>query len=145
MDDAARAAFLQQFCDAQDAPLLGFCVLGGSYAEGIDLTGDRLIGTAIVGVGLPQVGPEPDLLRDYYNAQNGAGFDYAYRFPGMNKVLQAAGRVIRTERDRGVVLLIDDRFASPSYRALFPAHWAHARCTTPERLPQQLADFWRTS
>lgn len=145
MDDAARAAFLQQFCDAPDAPLLGFCVLGGSYAEGIDLTGDRLIGTAIVGVGLPQVGPEPDLLRDYYNAQNGAGFDYAYRFPGMNKVLQAAGRVIRTERDRGVVLLIDDRFASPSYRALFPAHWAHARCTTPERLPQQLADFWRTS
>lgn len=142
MDDAARADFLRQFADTPDAPLLGFCVLGGMYAEGIDLIGDRLIGTAIIGVGLPQIGPEPDLLRGYYDEQNGAGFDFAYRFPGMNKVLQAAGRVIRTETDRGVVLLIDDRFATPAYRALFPPHWRDAQHTSPDQLPKQLHEFW---
>lgn len=141
MDDAARAAFLDRFVCGGET-LLGFCVLGGIYAEGIDLTGDRLIGTAIVGVGLPQVGAEPDALRDYYNAQNGAGFDFAYRFPGMNKVLQAAGRVIRTETDRGVVLLIDDRFNTAAYRALFPPHWRGARRVTEQTLPAELAAFW---
>ena len=141
MDEDARAAFLQRF-DGEDGPLLGFCVLGGVFAEGVDLTGDRLIGTAIVGVGLPQIGPEPDALRDYYNEKSGSGFDYAYRFPGMNKVLQAAGRVIRTETDRGVVLLIDDRFRTPAYRALFPPHWQGARSVTHATLRGMLDEFW---
>ncbi len=142
MDEDARAAFLTQF-DNDDGALLGFCVLGGIFAEGVDLTGDRLIGTAIVGVGLPQIGPEPDALRDYFNEKNGSGFDYAYRFPGMNKVLQAAGRVIRTEEDCGVVLLIDDRFRTPAYRALFPPHWAGAKSVTPDTMPGLLSEFWR--
>ncbi|MBQ9082632.1 MAG: PD-(D/E)XK nuclease family protein [Clostridia bacterium] len=142
MDEEAREAFLTQFRTG-DGALLGFCVLGGIFAEGVDLAGDRLIGTAVVGVGLPQIGPEPDALRDYYDAQNGSGFDYAYRFPGMNKVLQAAGRVIRTENGRGVVLLIDDRFRTPAYRALFPVHWQGAVAVTPDTLPGLLAEFWR--
>ena len=105
--------------------LLGFGVLGGVFGEGVDLAGDRLIGCAIVGVGLPQVNPRQEMLRRYYDEQNGCGFDYAYRFPGMNKVLQAAGRVIRTPEDKGVVLLLDDRFALPEYARLFPPHWRH--------------------
>lgn len=145
MDEDARVNFLARFEKAEGYTLLGFCVLGGIFAEGVDLTGDRLIGTAIVGVGLPQIGPEPDALRDYYNEKSSNGFDYAYRFPGMNKVLQAAGRVIRTESDRGVVLLIDDRFSTPAYRALFPLHWQHCRSVTTESLPRVLADFWGTT
>lgn len=102
--------------------LAGFCVLGGFFGEGIDLAGDRLIGVVIVGVGLPKVGRDQDLLRDYYEETRGMGFDYAYRFPGMNKVLQAMGRVIRTPEDRGLALLIDSRFAYSSYQSLFPGH-----------------------
>ncbi len=100
MDDAARAAFLARFEPDPAHTLLGFAVMGGIFGEGVDLAGDRLIGCAIVGVGLPQVNPRQEMLRRYYDAQNGAGFDYAYRYPGMNKVLQAAGRVIRTRRTR---------------------------------------------
>ena len=95
LDDAARAAFLARFEPDPAHTLLGFAVMGGIFGEGVDLAGDRLIGCAIVGVGLPQVNPRQEMLRRYYDAQNGAGFDYAYRYPGMNKVLQAAGRVIR--------------------------------------------------
>lgn len=94
--------------------------MGGVFGEGVDLTGDRLIGVGIVGPGLPQVGPRQEQLRDYFERTRGSGFDYAYRYPGMNKVLQAAGRVIRTPRDKGVVLLIDNRFAMPDYRRLMP-------------------------
>ncbi|MDR3278197.1 MAG: ATP-dependent DNA helicase [Oscillospiraceae bacterium] len=142
MDDAARERFLARFT-AENAPLVGFCVLGGAFSEGIDLTGDKLIGAIIVGVGLPQINVETDIVRAYYDARNGAGYDFAYKFPGMNKVLQAAGRVIRSERDRGVVLLIDDRFAQPQYAALFPAHWAHRRFIgSSEDLPAALARFW---
>ena len=104
-------------------PSLGFAVMGGVFGEGIDLVGDRLIGAIIVGVGLPQLCVERDLIRDYFQEKTGAGFDYAYTFPGMNRVLQATGRVIRSETDRGVVLLIDARFAEPRYRRLFPAWW----------------------
>ena len=100
--------------------------MGGIFGEGVDLVGDRLIGCAIVGVGLPQVNPRQEILRRYYDEAGGTGFDYAYRFPGMNKVLQAAGRVIRTQEDRGVVLLLDDRFAAPEYTRLFPPPLASA-------------------
>ena len=113
---------LRQFAPAPTAPLLGFAVLGGVFGEGVDLAGDRLIGAAIVGPGLPRVGPRQEQLRDYFEQTRGSGFDYAYRYPGMNKVLQAAGRVIRTPRDKGVVLLIDSRFALPDYRRLMPPH-----------------------
>ena len=100
LDDAGRAAFLERFSPRPEKTLLGFGVMGGIFGEGVDLAGDRLIGCAIVGVGLPQVSPRQEMLRRYYDAQNGAGFDYAYRWPGMNKVLQAAGRVIRTQEDK---------------------------------------------
>ena len=143
LDDAARAAFLARFEPDPAHTLLGFAVMGGIFGEGVDLAGDRLIGCAIVGVGLPQVNPRQEMLRRYYDAQNGAGFDYAYRYPGMNKVLQAAGRVIRTPEDKGVVLLLDDRFAKPEYQRLFPLHWKHLQYLPgPAALETALAAFW---
>ena len=143
LDDAARAAFLARFEPDPAHTLLGFAVMGGIFGEGVDLAGDRLIGCAIVGVGLPQVNPRQEMLRRYYDAQNGAGFDYAYRYPGMNKVLQAAGRVIRAPEDKGVVLLLDDRFAKPDYQRLFPLHWKHLQYLPgPAALETALAAFW---
>ena len=143
MEEEEREAFLQRFqADAADT-LVGFCVLGGIYAEGIDLRGERLIGTVIVGVGLPQIGLEQDMIRDYYDRRDGRGFDYAYRYPGMNKVLQAAGRVIRDESERGVVVLIDQRFTSPAYRPLLPQHWRHYAAVRDGRmLEERLRRFW---
>ena len=143
LDDAARAEFLAQFVPDPAETLLGFGVMGGIFGEGVDLAGSRLIGCAIVGVGLPQVNPQQEMLRRYYDAQNGSGFDYAYRYPGMNKVLQAAGRVIRTPEDRGAVLLLDDRFAQQEYIRLFPPHWRHIRyLRSCEELAAALQDFW---
>lgn len=143
MGEQEREAFLAAFSEQSGKTLLGFCVLGGLFAEGVDLAGNRLIGTAVVGVGLPQIGPEQDSLRDYFDGQSKDGFEYAYQFPGMNKVLQAAGRVIRTEADRGVVLLIDSRFTTARYQALFPPHWGHWQRATAQSLPGQLAAFWQ--
>ena len=118
-------------------------MLGGVYSEGIDLKGDRLIGTAVVGVGLPQVHPEQELLRSYFERKYGMGYPFAYRYPGMNKVLQAAGRVIRSEQDRGVVLLIDSRFTTGAYLALFPGHWRGYRTVRScAALSHQLQEFW---
>lgn len=143
MDEAARENFLAGFAAQTQQTLVGFCVLGGIFAEGIDLAGERLIGSVIVGVGLPQIGPEQDALRDYYEAARGDGFAYAYQYPGMNKVLQAAGRVIRTPEDRGAVLLIDSRYASARYRRLFPPHWAHCRSVrSGEEVRSLLCAFW---
>lgn len=144
MDEAARETFVAAFKEESTCSLLAFCVLGGIFSEGIDLPGNRLIGTAIAGVGLPQIGPQPNSFRAYYDEENGCGFEYAYQFPGMNKVLQAAGRVIRTETDRGVVLLIDSRFTTQQYQALFPAHWAHWQQTGQYSLPGQLRQFWQS-
>lgn len=123
MGEEERARFLGRFDAGNRETLIGFCVLGGIFSEGIDLTGERLIGSVIVGVGLPKINLRQDLIRDYFDEKNGAGYDYAYVFPGMNKVLQAAGRVIRTEEDTGLVLLIDSRFATAKYRRLYPTHW----------------------
>ena len=143
LDDDARAEFLAQFVPDPQETLLGFGVLGGIFGEGVDLAGDRLIGCAIVGVGLPQVNPRQEMLRRYYDETSGTGFDYAYRCPGMNKVLQAAGRVIRTPEDRGVVLLLDDRFAQPEYARLFPPHWRHIRyLNSAAALTAELEQFW---
>lgn len=143
MDATARQAFLDQFQAEPDQTLVGFCVLGGIFSEGIDLRGDRLIGVAIVSVGLPGINPETDLIRDYYNHENGQGFAYAYQLPGMNNVLQAAGRLIRSTKDVGIVLLLDQRFASRRYTALFPEHWQYYQ--TIQSVPQLTAtidNFW---
>ena len=144
MDEARRTAFLEQFSPAPAQSLLGFAVLGGVFGEGVDLTGDRLIGVAVVGPGLPQVSARQEQLRDHFEQTRGCGFDYAYRFPGMNKVLQAAGRLIRTPEDRGVVLLFDNRFITPEYLRLMPPHWSHLRTVyTTEALETALQAFWQ--
>ncbi|MBF2664627.1 ATP-dependent DNA helicase [Listeria seeligeri] len=146
MDEERREAFLEAFKAGNLETLVGFCVLGGVFSEGIDLRGERLIGAAIVGVGLAQLNPESDLIKDYYNETIGQGFDYAYQLPGMNKVLQAVGRVIRGESDRGVVLLIDERFSASRYRTLFPAHWNHAKIVkNTKEITEQVTEFWRNN
>jgi len=143
MSEAEREDFLSEFDEDGEESLLGFCVLGGIYSEGIDLRGERLIGTVIVGVGLPQINPETDALKRYYDERSGQGFDYSYRYPGMNKVLQAAGRVIRGMEDKGAVLLIDDRFTKPEYLSLFPPHWSDFRAVRSTReLEEDLRAFW---
>lgn len=144
MDEDQRTEFLAQFLSRDGKPLLGFAVLGGVFGEGVDLTGESLIGVAVVSPGLPQIGPRQEQLRDYFEETRGAGFDYAYRYPGINKVLQAAGRVIRTPQDRGVVLLIDDRFLAPDTRRLMPPHWEHLRVVdSADAWKDELAAFWK--
>lgn len=120
MDEAEREAFLAWFEASSDITQVAFCVMGGIFSEGIDLKGDCLIGAVIVGVGLPQVGMERNILKTYYDEKMNCGFDYAYKNPGMNKVLQSLGRVIRDEGDLGMVLLIDERFSRYEYRRLLP-------------------------
>lgn len=143
MEEAEREAFLAQFRDDNPHTLIGFCVLGGLYAEGIDLRGNRLIGAIVVGTGLPGISTERDLLQSYYEHRSGNGFAFAYRYPGMNRVLQAAGRVIRSEDDRGVVVLIDERFGSSGCRALLPEHWhGYTAVRTPQDIGRRLAAFW---
>ena len=127
MDEEERADFLARFDADNSTTLIGFAVLGGIFSEGIDLKGDRLIGAVIVGTGIPKVTLRQEQIRHYFDQKNGQGYDYAYTYPGMNKVLQAAGRVIRTEQDCGLVLLIDRRFTTASYRSLFPHHWSHMK------------------
>ncbi|MCL1835104.1 MAG: ATP-dependent DNA helicase [Oscillospiraceae bacterium] len=145
MTEGERSEFLALFEDdgcAESEAFVAFCVLGGVFSEGVDLAGDKLIGAIITGVGLPQVNRELDVVRDQYGGP-GRGYDFAYRYPGMNKVLQAAGRVIRSESDRGVVLLIDERFSSRSYRTLFPPHWNDSRVVRDTReLAEALGGFW---
>ncbi len=145
MTDAEKEEFLTRFVEEPAGTVVGFCVLGGIYAEGIDLKGERLIGTAVVGVGLPQVNREQELLRSYYEKTMGGGFAFAYQYPGMNKVLQAAGRVIRSETDRGAVLFIDSRFSQYAYRRLLPPHWEDCRqsVSAPGELEEALLRFWR--
>jgi Rad3-related DNA helicase len=121
MDESGREAYLSEFYEGNN--ILAFAVMGGVFSEGIDLTGERLIGAAIVGVGLPLISPKRDALRNHYDSTISSGFEYAYMFPGMNKVMQAAGRVIRAETDRGVILLIDTRFTDRRYLELFPHEW----------------------
>ncbi len=121
MSEAERQAFLDRF--APGGAGVGFAVLGGAFGEGVDLPGDRLIGAFVATLGLPQVNPVNEQLRERMQKLFGAGYDYTYLYPGIQKVVQAAGRVIRTESDRGVVWLIDDRFAQPGIRALMPAWW----------------------
>lgn len=144
MNEQEREEFLERFSIGNDETLVGFCVLGGIYSEGIDLQGDRLIGVIVVGVGLPQIAPVTDIIREYYDKKNRMGYAFAYMYPGMNKVLQAAGRVIRSEDDRGVVVLIDDRFSTKAYRDLMPEHWhGYSHVRSIEQLQQIVSDFWK--
>ncbi|MCZ8514221.1 ATP-dependent DNA helicase [Paenibacillus filicis] len=125
MTEEERERFLAAFQESNGETLAGFTVMGGLFSEGIDLVGDRLTGVAVVGVGLPQIGPERDLIKNHFDESGKDGFDYAYVYPGMNKVLQAGGRLIRSETDRGVLMLVDDRFLQPKYRQLLPYEWRH--------------------
>ncbi len=154
MREDEREEFLSRFrrepvSDVADTPdvfdktLIGFCVLGGIFAEGIDLKDDSLIGVIIMGTGLPQIGGERDLLRNFYDESGQKGFDYAYSIPGMNRVQQAAGRLIRTETDRGVIALLDDRFSYPSNRRMFPREWSDIKCVDIDSVRDVVAAFWK--
>ena len=143
MTEKEREEFLEAFTEENEDTLIGFCVMGGIFSEGIDLIGNRLIGVAVVGTGIPQVNCEREILKNYYDAKGEQGFDYAYRYPGMNKVLQSAGRVIRTKEDTGTILLMDERFVSREYQALFPREWNDAGICALENVEQQIGKFWK--
>ena len=121
---------------------MALCVMGGIFSEGIDLTGEKLIGVIIVGTGLPMVCTENELFREYFDSNNGSGFNYAYQYPGMNKVLQAAGRVIRTDSDKGAILLLDERFLQSSYQKLFPKEWFPYDVVDRTSMSDCLRRFW---
>ncbi len=142
MDEQTRESFLESFQEEPDHVLIGFCVLGGIFSEGIDLKNDRLIGVMIVGTGIPQVCSERELLKDYFNRKGESGFDYSYRYPGMNKVLQAAGRVIRTAEDVGVIALLDERFLQFAYQKMFPREWEQFRVVNVDTVSAQVNAFW---
>ena len=143
MTEREREEFLEEF-QSREGTLVGFCVLGGIFSEGVDLTGESLIGAIIVGTGLPQIGSEREILKEYYDRKKQSGFDYAYRYPGMNKVLQAAGRVIRTKEDRGVILLLDDRFLGRDYGEIFPREWKDRSCCSLNTVEEAVSRFWRS-
>jgi DNA excision repair protein ERCC-2 len=142
MTEPERDAFLAAFASDGGGTRVGFAVMGGVFGEGIDLVGERLIGAIVVGVGLPQLCCERDLIRDHFHDRTGMGFDYAYAFPGMNRALQAVGRVIRSDTDRGVVLLVDARFARSPYRALFPRVWRPVRVRSVSDIQAALRALW---
>ena len=158
MSEAKREEFLLRFqgnanCDLEeniafeieeesDGILIGFCVMGGIFSEGIDLKHDSLIGAVIVGTGIPQVGCERELLKQYFDERGDNGFDYAYRYPGMNKVLQSAGRVIRTAEDVGIVALLDERFLEYQYRRMFPREWASYEVVSVDTISGRVEKFW---
>lgn len=142
MKEAQREEFLAEFAKVREKTLIAFCIMGGIFGEGIDLKREQLIGAIIVGTGLPQISNEREILMNYYEKKMGAGFDYAYRYPGMNKVLQAAGRVIRTIEDVGVIELLDERFLQSDYRSLFPKEWENRSVCTIDSLESHLEAFW---
>lgn len=147
MREKEREDFLARFRAGRDGQedegiLIGFCVLGGIFSEGIDLKNDSLIGAMIVGTGLPQVSQEKEILKGYFDGKGEDGFGYAYRYPGMNKVLQAAGRVIRTVEDVGIVALLDERFLQLSYRRLFPREWEEYETVTVNTVAKRVERFW---
>ena len=142
MSEEAREIFLENFERSGEKSLMGFCVMGGIFSEGIDLAEDRLIGAVIAGTGLPQVCRERELLKEYFDAQGFRGFDYAYLYPGMNKVLQSAGRVIRTDEDQGVILLLDERFYDQKCQEVFPREWKNVKNCHIGNVAEQMQEFW---
>lgn len=149
MKEEERESFLQAFSEElsgeRKGSLAAFCVMGGIFGEGIDLKNEQLIGAIVVGTGLPQISNEREILMGYFEKRLGAGFDYAYRYPGMNKVLQAAGRVIRTVEDVGVIELLDERFLQSEYRALFPREWERQTVCRIDTVEKYLEEFWNRS
>ncbi len=143
MDETEREDFLRRFAEKREDTLIGFCVMGGIFSEGIDLREDSLIGVIVVGTGLPQVCGERELMSSHFASQGDNGFSYAYQYPGMNKVTQAAGRVIRTVADIGVVMLLDERFWQNSYRSMFPREWSGAEKVTLENVEERVDLFWK--
>lgn len=140
--DALQNAITMDILEEDDSTLIGFCVLGGIFSEGIDLKNDSLIGVIIVGTGLPQVCNEREILKHYFEERGENGFDYSYRYPGMNKVLQAAGRVIRTADDVGIIALLDERFQQMSYRRLFPREWEAYETVNVDTIAKRVERFW---
>lgn len=143
MSRADQEAFLAQFQPNPIKTTIGFVVLGGAFSESIDLIDDRLIGAIIVGVGLPQLSFERDLIKEYFNTHGRDGYSFSYEYPGMNRVMQAVGRVIRSEKDRGIVLLIDDRYLETRYRTMFKHEWDHYEAViTPDDVEALVNNFW---
>ena len=142
MDEKEREQFLQRFEASDSAGLVGFCVMGGIFSEGIDLAADRLIGAVVVGTGLPQMCNDREIVKQYFDSRGMDGFDYSYRYPGMNKVLQSAGRVIRTENDRGIIVLLDGRFCQKQYQELFPREWKVSRICSVGDIKEEAERFW---
>ena len=142
MPESERDMFLKRFSQNNPQTLVGFAVMGGIFGEGIDLVGNRLMGAVVVGVGLPGISLERELIKEYFTNALGAGFEYAYLYPGINRVLQAAGRVIRTENDRGVVLLIDQRYSRFQYKSLLREEWDPIRVQDTRQLAYGLQNFW---
>lgn len=142
MGETDREIFLENFNEENKNTLIGFCVMGGIFSEGIDLIGEKLIGAVIVGTGIPQISNEREILKKYYDNKRLNGFDYAYRYPGMNKVLQSAGRVIRTKDDNGMILLLDERFLMEEYLQLFPREWKRFEVCSLMHLEEYVDAFW---
>ena len=142
MPEVERKLFIERFKQQNDNTFVGFAVMGGVFGEAIDLEGDRLTGAVIIGVGLPALCVERDLIRKYFDEHSGTGFEFAYQYPGINKVFQASGRVIRSENDRGIVLLIDKRFSSSRYRSLFPEEWNPVFVRNEDQIQNVLRNFW---
>ena len=143
MTEGQKEAFLEAFEQERNGSLLGFCVMGGIFSEGIDLKEERLIGSIVVGTGLPQVCTEREILKQFYDERKEDGFAYAYRYPGMNKVQQAAGRVIRTASDRGVIALLDERFSYGEYQNLFPREWKDYKKVSLSTIQEETIKFWK--
>ena len=139
MNEYQREEFLDEFEKNND--IIAFVVMGGIFSEGIDLVNEKLIGAVIVGVGLPMISFENNIIKEYFNKNHRNGFDYAYVYPGMNKVLQAAGRVIRSEEDRGAILLIDTRYGTNKYKSLYPREWSHYKLMSKDSY-EELSNFW---
>lgn len=142
MTEDARESFIEEFAKERETSLVAFGVLGGIFSEGIDLKKEQLIGVLIVGTGLPQICTEREILKHYYQEKQGQGFAYAYLYPGMNKVLQAAGRVIRTAEDRGVILLLDERFLRSDYQEMFPREWQEYSVCSLDTIEDTIENFW---
>lgn len=141
MSEVEREEFLNKFDEEEN--IIAFAVMGGIFSEGIDLTGEKLIGAIVVGVGLPMICFERNIIKDYFDHNIGEGFEYAYVYPGMNKVLQAAGRVIRSPEDRGAILLIDDRYKTNRYKSLFPNEWQGCKSVWSDKnIKEILSRFW---
>lgn len=142
MSEEEREDFLEEFSIQRDNSLIAFCVMGGIFGEGIDLKNEQLIGVIVVGTGLPQISDEREILKNYYDKLNGNGFDYAFRYPGINKVLQAAGRVIRTVEDNGVIVLLDERFLQSDYGPLYPREWDDRIICGIGEVENYIKEFW---